>query len=173
MTLVQMAKEVKGLARSPDYAWLNIERISEVDNSVISLSKSQEKSIEQRRINEQGHWQTALERHCTAMGTVCTRSLSKTDATLLSAAIELKSILVTDEWPLNWVAENFDYDDGTPIEVMLSIDVLALLEAGSVIEASERHRTYQSWRQSGELLHRSSDNKYLQLFSESPPTAQG
>lgn len=172
MTLEQMAKEVKGLAQGAQYAWLNVERISEVDNSVITLSRAQKNSIEQRRKNEQINWQMALDHHCLAENTVHMRRLSRSDATVLAAAIDLKATLVTDEWPLHWVATNFDYDDGTPIDVKLSVDVLALLEANLVIEASERRQTYRAWKLAGELLHRSSDRQYGHLFNEPAPNAQ-
>lgn len=172
MTLEQMADEVKGLARGEDYAWLNVERLAEVDIAVVKLSKAQKKAIEQRRKNEQHNWQTALDLYCADENITHVRRLSKSDATVLAAAIELNAILVTDEWPMYWVAENFDYDNGNPIEVLLSVDVLAMLETDSIINSTERRQTYRAWKQAGELLHRNSDARYLKIFKEGAPSAQ-
>lgn len=171
LTLDRLAKEVVGLAKSDEYAWLNVERLAEVNASVHKLTQAKEISIDARRKRDQSNWQIALDAHCQA--TACgLRKLSINDGFALAAVIEFEAILVTDEWPLKWVAENFDYDNGTPIESLLSVDILALYEANGVIDAGDRRKTYHSWRAFGESLHKNSDKQYRAHFGEAPPNAQ-
>jgi len=171
MTLETLANEVRGLASGEAYAWLSVERLNEIHSSIFKLTSAQATSIETRRKRDQPNWQLSLDAYCQSKGTT-PRITSRNDGFALAAAIEHKAILVTDEWPLKWIAENFDYDDGSPIDSLLSVDVLALLEQNSVIDDNGRRQTYRSWRMAGESLHAASDRRYWLHFRETAPNAQ-
>lgn len=171
-TLERLAKEVRGIAKRAEYAWLNLERLAELEQSIFPLTRRQAESVELRRRRDQPLWQVALDSHCVA-GRRMNRVLSANDGFALAAAIEFDATLLTDEWPLKWVADGFDYDDGTPIQTLLSVDLLAMMESEGVLLSDDRRRTYRAWRLSGECLHADSDGRYQSLFGESAPGAQG
>lgn len=91
----------------------------------------------------------------------------------MAACLELKAALSTDEWPLRLVSELYDDDDGEPVQLFSSVELIGLLERDGLITRDVRMKTYSDWLKNGEALLRESPEIYTKLFGEIPPTAQG
>lgn len=113
-----------------------------------------------------------LQLYCQTQG-INLRQLSSADARVLAAALELSIAMATDEWPLRHVALAYGfYDDGTPVEMFSSVDLIALLEKEGLLTREDRMRTYADWLKFGECLLRESPQIYFKTFGEYPPDAQ-
>lgn len=117
--------------------------------------------------------QMYLDAHCKAKH-IDVRTLSRVDATAWAAAMQVRGVLATDEWPLRFAAELIGADDegGGKVKLYSSISLLALLEQHGRITAQERWNLMREWRVTNERLHRDADAEYTALFGEMPPTGQ-
>jgi rRNA-processing protein FCF1 len=172
-TTAQLANELKNLAERSHFAWLSAPDIQdEVEASVVVVTKAQRDAIQQDAKGIREFGDDVLQRHCIEKNLSFSKSLSSADAKLLAAVMELNASMATDEWPLRVVAGWYGYDDGQPLHLLSSVELLALLEQEGRITRDDRVKTYANWLKSGEKLLRESSAKYAQLFGESPPTAQ-
>lgn len=172
-TLSELASELKALAGRQDLAWLSDKDIQqEVDAAVLTLTRGQRKIIYQDGSEIRVHGDAQLRKYCTDKGLQPIRSLSRCDARALAAALELNAALATDEWPLRRVAEDYDYDDGNPVHLFSSVELLDLLEKQGLLNRDDRIKTYADWLKDGTKLLHGSAHRYKQLFGETAPTAQ-
>jgi len=172
-TLAGLAKELKNLAIRPDLAWLSDKVIqSEVDAAVVPLTRAQRQAVEDDTPAIQKHGNGELLKHCVATSRNHIRTLSRNDAKVLAASLELGAAMATDEWPLRLVAGFYDYDDGKPVELFSSVELIALLEREGLLTRDDRIRTYSGWLKSGENLLAESPEIYQDQFGEKAPTAQ-
>lgn len=172
-TLPELANELKALAGRGDLAWLGDQVIqNEVDGALLVLSRAQKKIVYQDAPEIRRYGDAELLKYCTSKGLQPIRSLSMCDAKALAASLELTAALATDEWPLRRVAEDYDYDDGTPVELLSSVELLQLLEAQGLLSREDRIKTYADWLKDGTRLLHGSGERYQELFGEGPPTAQ-
>jgi hypothetical protein len=171
--LGSLAKELKNIAkRRSEFAWLEAKEIQDdVDLAIIQLSKTQMQIIEQDATDIQKQGTGILLTHCTKNG-IQPRSLSRADARVLAAALELSVAMSTDEWPLRYVSLAYSYDDGNAVELFSSVELISLLEKEGLLTREDRMRTYADWLKFGENLHRESNQIYFKLFGENPPNAQ-
>jgi hypothetical protein len=173
-TLDGLAKELKNLAKRADLAWLSDQVIlKEVDAATVSLTKLQRDAIDQDALDIQKVGNATLYKDFQDRKLRVSRALSLADAKALAASLELNAALSTDEWPLRLVSELYDYDNGEPIELLSSVELIGLLESEGLMSREDRVKTYSDWLKNGEALLRDSPAIYFRLFSEAPPTAQG
>lgn len=172
-TLESLAKELKNIAKRRDeFAWLGAKEIQDdVDLAILQLSQTQMQIIEQDAAAIQKQGNGLLLTYCTKIG-IPPRALSRTDARVLAAALELSVAMSTDEWPLRQVSLAYSYDDGDSVGLFSSVELIALLEKEGLLSREDRMRTYADWLKFGENLHRESSEIYLNLFGENPPNAQ-
>lgn len=173
-TLQTLADELKNIAnRRHEFAWLGVKTIQdEVDLAVLPLTKAQTQAIDQEAAGIRKQGNGMLQSHCQTRG-INVRKLSLADARALAAALELSIAMATDEWPLRHVASVYGYyDDGTPIELFSSVEIIALLENEGLLTREDRMRTYAGWLKFGECLLRESPEIYFKAFGEYPPDAQ-
>jgi len=172
-TLSDLADELKSLATRNDFAWLTDPIIlAEVDKAVVRLSHLQKSNIRQDAAGIRKHGDSELEKYRIQQGLVAPRSLSTKDSRALAAALELTAALSTDEWPLRYVADFYDYDNGSPVELLSSVELIELLEREGLLTREDRIRVYADWLRNNQNLLRGSEQLYLELFGEAPPTAQ-
>lgn len=173
-TLDGLAKELKNLTKRADLAWLSDQVIlKEVDAATVPLTRLQRDSIKQDAIGIRDIGNAELYKAYQVKGLRERRTLSLDDAKALAACLELNAVLATDEWPLRLVSELYDYDDGKPVELLSSVELIELLERDELISREVRVKTYSDWLKNGEKLLKDSSEIYFRLFKESPPTAQG
>lgn len=173
-TLDGLAKELKNLAARNDLAWLSASVIlSEVDAATLELSKLQKDAINQDALDIRRVGNAELQRDYSLKKLKIKRSLSLADAKALAASLELNAALSTDEWPLRLVAGLYDYDDGSPVKLFSSVELIELLERSGLLSREDRIKTYADWLKNGENLLKDSPAIYKSLFGEPPPTAQG
>lgn len=173
-TLDGLASELKNLAQRADLAWLSDQVIlQEVDAATVTLTKLQRDAINQDALGIQKVGNAALYKDFQNKKLQVSRTLSLADAKALAASLELDAALSTDEWPLRLVSELYDYDNGHPVELLSSVELIELLEREGLISREERVKTYSDWLKNGEALLRESAEIYFRLFNEMPPTAQG
>ncbi|MCK9689487.1 hypothetical protein [Scleromatobacter humisilvae] len=170
LTLVELANEVKHLAKREDYSWLHRD-LPEIDAAVCKLTRAEANAVRVEAHGVMAAGQPLLDAHCARQG-ITSRVLSFKDALALGAAIELDGVLVTDEWPLRFVAQGQSSKSGALLESWLSVDVLALLEREALITSAHRVQTYRQWRLWGEALHRESDGLYQRHFKAKAPDGQ-
>lgn len=173
-TLKALADEFKNIVqRRAEYAWLDAQEIhDEVDLAVLELTKVQLGEIDQEAsaIRRQGNG--LLQQHCQKQG-INLRQLSLADAKVLAASLELSIAMATDEWPLRQVASVYGfYDNGMPVELFSSVELIALLEKEGLLTREDRMRIYADWLKFGENLLKDSPQIYFRLFDEHPPNAQ-
>jgi hypothetical protein len=173
-TLDGLARELRNLAQREDLAWLSDQVIlAEVDAAVVPLTQLQRNAIVGDASGIQKVGNAELHKDFVARGLRVCRTLSFADAKALAACLELNATLSSDEWPLRLVAGLYDYDDGKPVELLSSLELIELLERENLISREERVKTYTDWLRNGEALLRESPEIYFRLFNEEPPTAQG
>lgn len=174
MTLSELARELKGLAKSERHAWLSDPAIlSDVDSACLNLTRVQQKSIQALVPALRKAGQTFLRKYCEKKKTRLVRNLSEADALALVASIELEAALATDEWPLRLFSAEVDADDnGGRVELLTSVELLHLVETHGLTTRDERIKTYRDWIRYDELCG-DAPKLYLKLFGEGPPTAQG
>lgn len=173
-TLEEIAKELKGITKRADLAWLSDKVIfKEVDAATVPLSRLQRDAINQDALLIQKYGNATLYKYFLEKKLLDRRILSMPDSKVLAACLELNAALATDEWPLRFVSELYDYDDGEPVELLSSVELIGLLEREGLMSREDRVKTYSDWLKYGEKILRESPEIYLQLFSEAPPTAQG
>jgi hypothetical protein len=173
-TLDGLARELKNLAQRADLAWLSDQVIlQEVDAATVALTKLQRDAIDQDALYIQRVGNAALYKDYQSKKLRVSRTLSLADAKVLAASLELDAALSTDEWPLRLVSELYDYDNGQPIALLSSVELIELLERDGLLSRDERVKTYSDWLKNGEALLRESPKIYYRLFKEAPPTAQG
>lgn len=173
-TLQTLADELKNIAnRRDEFAWLSAKAIQDdVDLAVLPLTKTQAQAIDQEAAGIRKQGNGMLQSHCQTQG-INLRQLSSADARVLAAALELSIAMATDEWPLRHVALAYGfYDDGTPVEMFSSVDLIAFLEKEGLLTREDRMRTYADWLKFGECLLRDSPQIYFKSFGEYPPDAQ-
>ena|GEM_PF-1439905 len=173
-TLQTLADELKNIAiRRDEYAWLSAKDIQDdVDLAVLPLTKAQIQAIDQEAAGIRRQGNGMLQAYCQSQG-INLRQLSAADARVLAAALELSIAMATDEWPLRHVASVYGcYDDGTPVEMLSSVELIALLEEEGLLTREDRMRTYADWLKFGECLLRDSPRIYFKIFREYPPSAQ-
>jgi hypothetical protein len=172
-TLQALANELKHIAnRRDEFAWLSAKAIQDdVDLAVLALTKAQSLAIDQDAADIRKQGNGMLQVYCQGQGTNL-RQLSVADAKVLAAALELSIAMSTDEWPLRYVASAYGYDDGNPVELFSSVELIALLEKEGLLSREERMRTYADWLKFGECLLRESSQIYYKVFGEYPPDAQ-
>jgi hypothetical protein len=172
-TIGNVAGELKGLAGRDDLAWLKDPVIqAEVEEAVITLTKQQRRAIEQDTQGIRVYGDGQLHLYCEKQK-IGDRFLSHCDAKLLAAALEMKAALATDEWPLRHVADEYDDDNGDPIELLSTVELLSLLERDGRLSREDRVATYATWVRDGTKLLRDSDILYAKLFGEPAPDGQG
>lgn len=172
-TLDGLAKELKNLANRADLAWLSdLVILAEVDAATIHLTKLQRDAINQDALGIQRDGNAVLYKDYQDRKLRAPRALSLADAKALAASLELNAALATDEWPLRLVSELYDYDNGEPVELLSSVELIELLEREGLITREVRVKTYSDWLKNGEALLRESPEIYRRLFNEAPPTAQ-
>lgn len=173
-TLDGLAKELKNIAKRADLAWLSDQVIlKEIDAATVPLTRLQHDSIKQDAIGIRDIGNAELYKAYQVKRLRERRTLSLDDAKALAACLELDAALATDEWPLRLVSELYDYDNGKPVELLPSVELIGLLEREGLISREIRVKTYSDWLKNGEKLLRESPEIYFRLFNESPPTAQG
>jgi hypothetical protein len=173
-TLDELAKELKNLTKRADLAWLSDKVVlNEVDAATVSLTKLQRDSINRDALEIQKVGNATLYKDFQDKKLRVRRTLSLADAKALAASLELDAALSTDEWPLRLISDLYDYDDGNPIELLSSVELIGLLERDGRISRADRVKTYSDWLKNGEALLRESPEIYFRLFNEAPPTAQG
>lgn len=172
-TLESLANELKNIAkRRNEYAWLGNKAIlADVNSAILPLSQAQQQLIEHDAAGIQQQGNSILLAYCKA-NNIPTRALSRTDARVLAATLELNSAMATDEWPLRRVAAAYNYDDGNSIQLFSSVELIALLENEGLLSKGERKKIYADWLKFGEQLLRESGKIYYELFGEMPPDAQ-
>jgi len=172
-TLQALADELKHIAnRRNEFAWLSAKAIQDdVDLAVLPLTKAQSHAIDQEASDIRKQGNGMLQVYCMNQG-INLRQLSVADAKVLAAALELSIAMSTDEWPLRHVASAYGYDDGNPVELFSSVELIALLEKEGLISREDRMRTYADWLKFGENLLRESPLIYFKAFGEYPPDAQ-
>ncbi len=173
-TLQALADEFKNIAkRRNEFAWLDNEAIQDdVDLAVLKLTGAQIQAIDQEATEIRRQGNGLLQAYCQNQNTNL-RQLSIADAQVLAAALELSIAMATDEWPLRHVASAYGfYDDGSPVEMLSSVELIALLEKEGLLTKEDRMRTYADWLRFGENLHRESPQIYFRVFGEYPPDAQ-
>lgn len=172
-TLEEMARELRGLASGERHAWLNTPIIlDEVNGAVVQLTRAQRRAIEKDTPAVRKAGQNKLHAHCSKHNTVVQRNLSYVDAFALTASIELKATLATDEWPLRLVAASTDANDnGDPVQLLSSIELLSFVEREGLCTREERIKTYLEWAVYDELTP-DSPRSYKRLFGEGPPKRQ-
>lgn len=173
-TLDGLAKELKNLAKRADLAWLSDQVIlKEVDAATVPLTKLQRDAINQDAQHIQKVGNAVLYKDFQDRKFRAPRALSLADAKALAACLELDAALATDEWPLRLVSELYDYDNGKPVALLSSVELIELLEREGLISREVRVKTYSDWLKNGTSLLRESPEIYFRLFNEAPPTAQG
>lgn len=173
-TLEGLAKELKNLAQRPDLAWLSDQVIlKEVEAATVTLTKLQRDAVNQDALAIQKLGNAVLYQDYQNRKLRAARALSLADAKALAACLELDAALSTDEWPLRLVSELYDYDNGDPVKLFSSVELIELLEREGLIDRDVRVKTYSDWLKNGEALLRDSSDIYIKLFNEAPPTAQG
>lgn len=172
MTLAQLAAELRQLATRPEHAWLSDPTIlSDVDSAVVKLNRSQQAAVDGNTPPIRKRAEKFLRDHCIATKRNVIRNLSRADAFALVAAIELDAALATDEWPLRLFSAEVEADDnGNPIQLLSSVELLHLVEKEALITRDERVRTYRDWVQYGEFSQ-DAPAVYRRLFNEPPPKA--
>lgn len=173
-TLQELANELQNIAKRRDeFAWLDTKTIQDdVQSSVLALTAAQQQTIYDEAVDIQKDGNSFLRAYCDSKN-IDVRKLSLPDAKVLAAALELKVALATDEWPLRYVVSVYKtHDDGTPIEMFSSVELIALLEEEGLLNKEERKQTYADWLKFGEKLLRESPQIYRTLFSEEPPSGQ-
>lgn len=172
-TLDGLARELKNLAQRPDLAWLSDQVIlQEVDAATVTLTKLQHDAVNQDALAIRSVGNAALYKDFQNKELLVRRTLSLADAKVLAATLELNAALSTDEWPLRLVSGLYDYDNGQPVELLSSIELIELLEREGLISRDDRVKTYSDWLKNGEKLLKESPKIYRRLFKESPPNAQ-
>jgi len=168
-----LANEFKNIIKRKDqYCWLSKKDIhDDVELAILTLTSKQQSVIDQDTIGILKDGNSALHKYCQERG-INIRKLSPTDARLLASALELNAAMATDEWPLRLVADLYDYDNGKPVDVLSSIDILFFLEKEKLLTPDERKRIYADWLKFGEKLLNQSPNIYRELFGEEPPDGQ-
>jgi hypothetical protein len=173
-TLAELASELKHLGKRNDFAWLKDPVIvKEVDGAVVSLTPTQRAAINQDSAGILQYGNSRLSEHCITRGFSAIRALSSADSRILATALELGCAMATDEWPLRFVTEEYDHDDGKPVNLLSSVELLYLLESAGLLSPSDRRKTFIDWLRNGEHLLKGSAAKYSELFSEPAPSAQG
>lgn len=173
-TLQALADELKHIAnRRNEFFWLAVKEIQDdVNLAVLPLTKAQTQAIDQEATDIRRQGNALLQVYCQQQSTNL-RQLSAADAKVLGAALELSIAMATDEWPLRHVASIYGYyDDGRPVELFSSVELIALLEKEGLLTKDERKRTYADWLKFGENLLRESPQIYFKTFGEYPPDAQ-
>lgn len=172
-TLESLANELKNIAKRRDeFAWLGAKSIQDdVDLAILPLTKTQKQLIEQDASDIQRQGNGILLAHCKSSG-IQNRALSRADAKVLAAALELTLAMSTDEWPLRLVSDAYSYDNGNPVELLSSVELIGFLEREGLLSRDDRMRTYADWLKFGENLLRESSEIYFKLFGELPPSAQ-
>jgi hypothetical protein len=172
-TLDGLAKELKNLAKRADLAWLSNQVIlKEVDAAIVPLTRLQRNAINQDALDIQKVGNATLYKDFKDRKLRAPRALSMADAKALAACLELNAALATDEWPLRLVSELYDYDNGEPVVLLSSVELIELLERDGLISRDVRVKTYSDWLKNGTSLLRESPEIYFRLFNEAPPTAQ-
>ena len=172
-TLAELAAELRGLAKSDELAWLSDPGIQkDVAAGLVELSRKQKETIRDDARGIRDFSDGVLRKHCEANKTVRIRALSLADAKALAATLELQAALATDEWALRHIADLYDGDDGNPVELFSSVELLRLLEKEGLLSREERIQTYRGWLRDGANLLKGSNQRYFELFDEAPPTAQ-
>lgn len=173
-TLDGLAKELKNLAKRADLAWLSDQVIlKEIDAATVALTRLQRDAINRDALDIQKVGNATLYKDFQDRKLRVSRALSLADAKALAASLELNAALSTDEWPLRLVSELYDYDNGEPVELLSSVELIGLLESEGLMSREDRVKTYSDWLKNGEALLRESPEIYFHLFNEAPPTAQG
>lgn len=173
-TLDGQAKELNNLTKRADLAWLGDQVIlKEVDAATVSLTKLQRNAINQDALDIQKVGNATLHKEFKDRKIRTPRALSLADAKALAACLELDAALATDEWPLRLVSKLYDYDNGKPVELLSSVELIELLEREGLMSREDRVKTYSDWLKNGENLLRESPEIYFRLFREAAPTAQG
>lgn len=173
-TLEGLAKELKLKAEGNEFAWLGEKAIlDDVDTAIVQLTREQRRviTLDAGGIVKAGN--AALYAYFNEKQLKVRRTLSFPDAQVLAACLELNAILATDEWPLRHVAKFYDYDDGEPVELFSSVELIELFEREKLITRDERIKTYSDWLKDGTAMLRESTEIYFRLFKEAPPSAQG
>jgi hypothetical protein len=172
-TLESLANELKNIARRRDeFAWLGARAIQDdVGLAILPLTKAQTLTIDQEASAIQRQGNGILLARCKE-SRIDVRALSRADAKVLAASLELNTALSTDEWPLRLVAGFYSYDDGNPVKLFSSIELIKLLEDEGLLTRDDRIKTYADWLKFNENLLRDSPEIYFKIFDEAPPTAQ-
>lgn len=172
-TLKSLADELKDMvSRREEFAWLSAKSIQdEVELAIVHLSPAQIKNIDLDTVEIRRQGNSLLAEFCKQKD-IPKRTLSKVDASILATALELKTALSTDEWPLRQVAQIYSNDEGQTAEVFSSVDLIAMLEEEGLLSKEERRKTYSDWLKFGEALLRESPKIYFERFGERPPDAQ-
>lgn len=172
-TLQSLANELKHIAnRRDEYAWLSAKNIQDdVDFAIVTPTRGQVAAIEQDAADIIKIGNATLQNYCTERA-IDLRRLSMADARILSAALELNAAMATDEWPLRHVSSLYDYDNGAPVELFSSVDLIFFLEQEKLLTPEDRKRVYADWLKFGEKLLKGSDEIYRQRFGDYPPNGQ-
>lgn len=173
-TLSGLAQELKNLAsRREDLLWLSKQvNQAEIEAAVVSLTRAQKSAVEMDATGIRDYGDSELLKYYHAKKLIEPRSLARNDAKALAACLELGAALATDEWPLRYVAKFYDYDDGTPVKLFSSVELIELLEREGLLTRDARVKIYTDWLKTGTKLLRESPEIYLGLFGEKAPTAQ-
>lgn len=173
-TLEKLASELRNLARRDDLAWLSDKVIlREVDAATVGLTKLQKDTISKDTAGIMTTGNSLLYKEYVEKKLKTPRKLSAADAEVLAACLELGAFLATDEWPLRLVSELYTYDDGLPVNLFSSVELIWLLESSGLLDKADRIKAYSNWLKNGEALLKESPSIYLRLFGEPPPSAQG
>lgn len=176
LTLEELGNELFESPRlTSDYPWVAKGRkAADIKSGYLRL-----KGVNSTRVKEEKKWvrsyaRSTLENYCKKQGTKLVRELSAADITLLAAAITIKAVIATDEWPLRIVVESLledPDDDGDTYEISLmsSLDILALLEQEGKLTQDIRIQTVETWLRLKEELHRDWQKDYERLFGMKAP----
>ncbi|WP_227814116.1 hypothetical protein [Nitrogeniibacter aestuarii] len=160
------------------YPWmLDPEIKAELLRATLSVSRTHGKKIQDGKDEMRRFSDASLRTFCNANNIVPVKSLSRRDLNLLVTAQCYRAVLVTDEWPLTYIAreimEDVDEGDTPEIEVWNSLNVLHFLERNNALEKAGRVKTCRDWIRNGECLPRDWQRQYRELFGERAPRLNG
>lgn len=173
LTLKELGEEYfNGRRLNRDFPWVGCDpRASDLKAGYLKVRGTSSARVDAEKPGLRRYSDAFLSAYCAKRGINPVKSLSRPDLTLLASAVVFRTVIATDEWPLRMVVQDLtaDPDDDYGIELMSSLEVLALFERQGLLTQEARVQTVDSWQRLRESLPKGWQADYERLFSEMAP----
>ncbi len=148
------------------YQWVAIApKADDLRLGVLKLNAAQNRKIEEKK-KELRPYVDLFVNNCLQRRTIISR-LSNADLTLLATAVVLGAVIATDERALQLIVKDLREDpEDYPMDVVCSMDVLAMFEKEAMLTKEQRTNTVDTWIRLRERLPATWRADYKRNFGE-------